>query len=121
MLTVAQMRCLLALHALRQRNEKVPSKDIARLLGISRPSAHRLLEALAACGLIDKPPYGAVALSEEGARLALQLENRRDHLALIFARRFGLPMDEGACAALLLMSGLREESLRALDAADTGA
>lgn len=118
MMTAAQIRCLLALRALNQLSEKVASKDIARLIGISRPSVHRLLEALSDNGMIAKEPYGTVELTEQGAQTAQLLEARKDRLTLIFARHFGLPMDEGACAAILLMSGLREDSLEALEAAE---
>ena len=115
MMTAAQIRCLLALRALNQLSEKVASKDIARLIGISRPSVHRLLEALAAEGMISKEPYGTVELTELGQETAKTLEARKERLTLIFARVFGLPMDEGAAGAILLMSGLKEESLQAME------
>lgn len=116
-MTTAQIRCLLALKALNQLSEEVASKDIAHLVGISRPSVHRLLEALSAEGLIAKEPYGTVELTAKGCETAHLLEERKERLTLLFARHFGLPMDEGATAAILLMSGLREDSLTAMEAA----
>lgn len=55
-------------------------------------------------------------LTPDGIALARALEERREKLELLFSRRLGLPMDEAAAAALLLMSGLQEESLARLEA-----
>ncbi len=49
--------------------------------------------------------------------MAQMLERQRDDIAVLFARRFGLSMDESALAATLLLSGLNEESLARLEAA----
>ena len=75
------------------------------------------LPALGTSGLTEKKPYGAVKLTGEGLHLAEELEARRDRLLLLFARRFGLSMDQSALAATLLLSGLNEESLALLEAA----
>lgn len=119
MMTISQIRCLLALNALREHHGAVASKDIARLLGISRPSVHRLLGALAEEGLVIKERYGSVQLSEQGIETASQLEARRDCLTLFFARSCLLPMDESTNAAMLLMSGLQEQSLQTLEKAES--
>ena len=116
-LTDAQIRCLLALLSLTRLGGAIASKDVSKVLGVSRPSVHRMLENLGNSGLTEKKPYGAVKLTEEGLRLAEELEARRDRLLLLFARRFGLSMDQGALAATLLISGLEEESLNWLEAA----
>lgn len=116
-LTDAQIRCLLALLSLTRCGEEIASKDVSKVLGVSRPSVHRMLEILGKTGLTEKKPYGAVRLTPEGMRLAEALEARRDRLLLLFVRRFGLSMDQGAQAATLLLSGLEEESLDRLEAA----
>ena len=116
-LTDAQIRCLLALLSLTRLGGAIASKDVSKVLGVSRPSVHRMLENLGNSGLTEKKPYGAVKLTEAGLHLAEELEARRDRLLLLFARRFGLSMDESALAATLLLSGLNEESLSRLEAA----
>ena len=102
-LTDAQIRCLLALLSLTRLGGAIASKDVSTVLGVSRPSVHRMLENLGNSGLTEKKPYGAVKLTEAGLHL--------------FARRFGLSMDQSALAATLLLSGLNEESLALLEAA----
>ena len=116
-LTDALIRCLLALLSLTRLGGEIASKDVSTVLGVSRPSVHRMLENLGKAGLTEKKPYGAVKLTEEGLHLAEELEARRDRLLLLFTRRFGLSMDQSALAATLLLSGLNEESLALLEAA----
>lgn len=115
-LTVTQLRCLLAVYALSSMREEVASKNVAKLLDVSRPAVHNMLDMLLRIGLLEKQPYGAARLTPDGVALARTLEERREKLALLFSRRFGLPMDEAAAAALLLMCGLQEESLARLEA-----
>ena len=87
---------------------------MARLLGVSRPSVHKALDLLCREGLVEKYPYGAVHLSPAGDDLARRLARRREALMLLFTGRYGLTLDESSVAAMQLMSGLREESLRRL-------
>ena len=115
-LTVTQLRCLLAVYALTGMREEVASKSVAKLLDVSRPTVHNMLDTLLRTGLLEKQPYGAARLTPDGLALGQRLEARREKLVLLFSRGLGLPMDEAAAAALLLMSGLKEESLARLEA-----
>ena len=115
-LTANQIRFLLAVLSLSAMDEAVASKNIARVLGVTRPSAHGMLEQMIERGLIEKAHYGTARLTEEGFALARRLESRRDSLMLLFIRRDGLPMDEALLAATSLMGALKEESLLALEA-----
>ena len=45
-LTDAQIRCLLALLSLTRLGGEIASKDVSTVLGVSRPSVHRMLENL---------------------------------------------------------------------------
>lgn len=117
-LTANQMRCLLAILSLTRMNEEVASKNVARLLGVTRPSVHKALDILAGKGLIEKAHYGAAKLTQQGVELAEALEERQDGLLLLFSRRFGLDMDEASRAALSLMSELRPDSIDRLLARD---
>ena len=66
-LTDAQIRCLLALLSLTRLGGEIASKDVSTVLGVSRPSVHRMLENLGNSGLTEKKPYGAVKLTEGGS------------------------------------------------------
>ena len=110
-MTVSSMRCLLAVLALSEAFERVASRDVARFMGVRRPTVHNLLAALREKGLIDMERYGEVRLTGEGRDRARTLERQRDDMALVFARELGLDSDEAVRAALLLMSGLGGESI----------
>lgn len=114
MLSPSQARCLLAVHSLSEVYERASSKSVCKLLGISKPSVHNALAALESKGLIEKKPYGAATLTEQGESLAHELDARRAKLTLFFSKTFGLSMDQSDLAAMLLLSGLNEESLRKL-------
>lgn len=115
-LTVNQIRFLLAVLSLASMDEDIASKNIARILGVTRPSVHGMLEQMIERGFIEKARYGSSWLTAEGLTLARALEARRDKLMLLFIRRDGFPIDEALIAATNLMSVLKEESLQALEA-----
>lgn len=121
MLSHSQIRCLLAVHSLSEVYERASSKSVCKLLGISKPSVHNALAALESKGLIEKKPYGAATLTEQGDSIAHELDARRAKLTLFFSKTFGLSMDQSDLAALLLLSGLNEESLMKLGCMDTAA
>ena len=106
-LTVNQIRFLLAVLSLSPLDEDIASKNIARILGVTRPSVHGMLEQMIERGFIEKARYGSARLTAEGLTLARALEARRDRLMLLFIRRDGLPMDEALIAATNLMSVLK--------------
>ena len=108
------IRCLLAVLALSETYDTVRSKDVAYLLGVKKPTAHRALSVLNDRALIQKAPYGDISLTEEGARQARALERRRDDLILLFSAFHGLSPAESVKAALSLMGALSEESLNKL-------
>ncbi len=113
-MSVSLIRCLLAVLALSEACDAVASKDVARLLGVKRPTIHRTLQLLVEKGLIEKELYGDVFLTEKGRAAAHALETRRDDLALLFARQLGLSPEESLKAAFALMSELNDESLERL-------
>ena len=115
-LTANQIRFLLAVLSLSSMGEGVASKNIAHLLGVTRPSVHGMLEQMIERGFIEKARYGRARLTAEGLAVAQALEARRDKLMLLFIRRDALAMDEALIAATSLMGALREESLLALEA-----
>ena len=115
-MTASHIRCLLAVLALSDQCERVASKDIARLLGVRKPTVHNTLAALKQRGMIDKERYGDVRLTAEGAELARELERQHDELTLL-ACWLGLEPGEGAQFAALLLSGLSRQGIERLCAA----
>ena len=114
-LTVNQIRFLLAFLSLTIMGEDVASKNIARILGVTRPSVHGMLAQMIERGFIEKARNGRARLTEAELAVAQALETRRDKPMLLFIRRDGFPMDEALIAATSLMGVLKEESLQALE------
>ena len=105
------IRCLLAVLALSDAYEKIFSKDVARLLGVKRPTVHRSLTVLQEKNLITKELYGDGHLTDAGRALAQELETRRDDLTIHLTDAFGLSPEESVKAATVLMSELTPEIL----------
>ncbi len=116
-LTANQIRCLLAVLALARMEEDVASKDVAKLLGVSKPSVHKALDILVDKGLLEKKPYSTSRLTQSGHDLAVRLEARKERLFLLFSQTYGLSLDESSLAATVLLSSLKDESLDKLDSA----
>ena len=119
-MTSSQIRCLLALLTLSGKGEKVASKDVADALGVSRPSAHRLLEALVLSGFVAKESYGRAMLNEMGRAEAERMVQHKEALSGGLERVFGIPAEESGLAAVALMCTLQEETLKKIENYETG-
>lgn len=85
--------------------------EIAGQLGVSRPSVTGALKILAARKLVTHAPYGHVTLTEEGTRLALEVEGR--HLAIkdFLTGVLGIPEERAEVTACKLEHVLEAETL----------
>jgi DtxR family Mn-dependent transcriptional regulator len=61
----------------------VRSAELARALGVSRPSVHDAAEKLKEAGLVEKDDYAPLRLTEAGRSLGLSLVERRRLVDLI--------------------------------------
>ena len=112
--TQTQIRCLLAILSLSRMAEGVASKDVAKLMGVSRPSVHKTLDILCCEGVVAKAPYGDIRITVEGQRSVEAMESDLESLFLLFSKEFGLAPDESNTAAVLMLSELKPESIRKL-------
>ena len=65
-MTAASIRYLLAGHALCAQGQGARCVDVAERLGVTKPSAHAMIESLCRMGLAQKKRYSSVYLTEEG-------------------------------------------------------
>ena len=84
-LTASNIRYLLAVEKLSEEG-RVRCVDVARQLGVARPSALRALENLSAQGLFQKSPDGAWSLTGEGAALAARYREYYNTVGGLFTR-----------------------------------
>jgi DtxR family Mn-dependent transcriptional regulator len=79
-LSASQEDYLEAILQLERSSRVARVSDIASQLNVSRPSVTGALKGLVGRGLVDHVPYGHATLTEEGTRIALEVERR--HLAI---------------------------------------
>lgn len=112
-LTAAQIRYLLAIHQL-SKNGGVRSSDVADHLGVSRPSAHRMVDQLLKMGFITKERYSLVRLTEGTSEMTGQYQNGFLYISQFLHEYLDLSPDTAADGALSILSGLSVGRLKEL-------
>jgi len=69
---------LLTVYKLEQQKGAARSVDVARKLGVSKPSVTKAMGALVQQGLVTRERYGPVRLTEEGERQAKQVFDKHE-------------------------------------------
>ena len=69
-LTTTNIKYLIAINQLYNKQNGVRCTDLANMLGVSKPSVHRMVETMKNTGLIDKDRYGEIFFTQEGQELA---------------------------------------------------
>ena len=69
-LTTTNIKYLIAINQLYNNQNGVRCTDLANMLGVSKPSVHRMIETMKNIGLIDKDRYGEIFFTQEGHELA---------------------------------------------------
>jgi DtxR family Mn-dependent transcriptional regulator len=85
--------------------------EIASQLEVSRPSVTGALKVLAARGLVSHAPYGHVTLTEEGARIAREVERRHLLIRDFLIQVLSLPEDKAETSACRLEHVLEPDVL----------
>lgn len=69
-LTYSQKKYLFAIYKLGQNGEEIMSTEVAKLVGVSKASTATMMAKLTERGYIQKKPYGQIALTENGIKVA---------------------------------------------------
>lgn len=110
-LSPSQRRYLLSVYELGCDGSEVRCRDIARALGVKRPSVSRMLQSLVEAGLIDKEYYGTVRFTETGVRTAGVLYTRYILLHSLLSGKFHLSEAAAENDAVACICSLSEEGL----------
>lgn len=70
------------------------TSDLAAALGVTLSTVSANLKRLAREQLIDYEPYGAIELTEEGERIALEVVRRHRIIETFLVEHLGVPWDE---------------------------
>ena len=68
--TLSQIRYLIGLYRLSADGCGVKNTELARTLGLSKPSVHYMLKSLSALGMVTQKTFGLAHLTEDGYRTA---------------------------------------------------
>ncbi|MBQ8604796.1 MAG: hypothetical protein IJ410_08155 [Oscillospiraceae bacterium] len=69
-LTATNIRYLITIHHLGQKDRFVKCADVSKILSVTRPSVHAMMKTLTEMALIEKPRYGKVNFTARGMELA---------------------------------------------------
>jgi DtxR family Mn-dependent transcriptional regulator len=99
-----------AVLVLGQEKRAVRVKDMADKLGVSRPSVVAALARLERQGMVRHEHYGAVELTEAGARLAASVDERHRLLFSFLHETLGLCREKASAEACALEHALSAET-----------
>ncbi len=93
---------------------KVRTTDIARHLGVSKPSVSRAMSILKADGYIEQENYGDIVLTEKGQEIAESVYNRHTMLTFFFRDILKVSQDVAEHDACLIEHDISVESMEKL-------
>ena len=102
-----------------ERDDLVPSGEVAARLGVTPATATTMLQKLADLGLADYVPYKGLRLTAAGERVALEVIRHHRLIEAFLAEALGMPSDRVHAEAEVLEHYISED-LEALIAAKLG-
>ena len=109
-LTAANIRYLLAIEDLDRNGKGVRCVDVAQALGITKPSVHSMVDSMKDMGLLEKPHYGVIRLTDLGRSTADRYQVYFQTICRHFTQFLPQRQDVLA-AAFALLSELKLESV----------
>mgnify|MGYP001136243727 CR=1 FL=1 len=65
-LSASNIKYLLAMRELNMEPRGVRSTDLARSIGVTKPSVYTMAKSLCSLGLVEKDRYGAIRFTQDG-------------------------------------------------------
>lgn len=102
---------LKAVYTLAQQYTEVRITDISNMLGISKPSVNRAVNALKKAGLVEHRPYGSIFLTDAGLAAAKAIAEKDETAAKFLSAALGISYDAALADAALISGKLSDEIL----------
>ena len=99
---------------IRHDSDKVRSTDIARHLGVSRPSVSRAMSILKAEGYVEMETYGDVSLTAKGRAVAEEVYDRHRMLTRFLRDILGVDREIAEHDACLIEHDISSQSMQKL-------
>ena len=90
--------------------KSIRPSDIARKMGVSKPSVGKALTSLREKGLIDQPYYGEATLTQEGMAYGEAMYKRHRYLTAFLEQELGIPADTAEEEACLMEHAISNPS-----------
>lgn len=113
-LTAANIRYLLVIRELDTEERGARCIDVARILGVTKPSVTTMISTLRGFGLVTKEKYGTVHLTQTGREKATWYAGCLELLLSQFENALGLTGIDYRNAVCTVLAELPEENLREL-------
>ncbi|MDE7122276.1 MAG: metal-dependent transcriptional regulator [Oscillospiraceae bacterium] len=110
----SQCRYLLCIYHLEQEHARIRCADIARNLGVTRPSVSKMMKCMVSMELVHPDYCESVRLLPKGREFAEQFRADYDLVYLFFRRILRLPSQEARDHAYLFLSTFPEHTIKKL-------
>jgi Mn-dependent DtxR family transcriptional regulator len=90
------------------------SVDVAKALGVTKPSAFKAIKILAEKGYIEKESYGAITLTESGKKVAQSIQNKHKAVYALLVDVLGVSPATAEVDACKIEHFLSEETTQKL-------
>lgn len=102
------------IYILEQRHGHAHSVEIAKELGVSKPSVSKAMKLLKEKGLIDKESYGSITLTPEGLELSKRVYRQHQMITLYLEHSLGISSQEASNNACKMEHVLSETMINAI-------
>jgi len=102
------------IHILEKSYGHAQSVEIAKRLGVSKPSVSKAMNYLKGKGLVNKEAYGTITLTEKGRELSEQIYANHKLISLFLEHSLELTVDEAdenACRMEHILSEVMIEAI----------
>lgn len=103
-----------AILELEEKNSVVRSVDVARFLGVTKPSVNRAMSSLKKEGYILQEPYGDISFTKKGREKATQIHEMHHIITDFLVRSLGLSHSVAESDACRMEHVISKETVQAM-------
>ncbi len=101
---------------LEAKNSVVRSVDIARFLGVTKPSVNRAMSNLKKEGYINQEPYGDISFTEKGRNKATRIHELHHVITDFLVKSLGIGIEVAEADACRMEHVISPETVKAIKA-----
>ncbi len=102
------------IYVLQQTAEEVRVTDLAKCLGLTKPSVNRAINTLKTRGLLEHAHYGRIRLTDEGRKIAKQIHENYKVLFRFLTEVLGVDMETADREASMMKNAISKGTRKKL-------